>query len=73
MDEAERLVKTLVSECACAGKDDHMTVYITEHGREVEVRFFLATKTGLDPSAFEVKHIAAIPKNESGKTVYTAL
>jgi long-chain acyl-CoA synthetase len=73
LDETERLVKTFVTDCACTGRDDQMTIYITELGREVEVRYFLAAKTGIDPIAFEVKYIAIIPKNEAGKTVYTTL
>jgi long-chain acyl-CoA synthetase len=73
LDETEQLVKTFVSECACAGKDDQMTVYITEFGKEVQVRYFLAEKTGIDPSAFEIKYIPEIPKNQAGKTLYSAL
>jgi acyl-coenzyme A synthetase/AMP-(fatty) acid ligase len=73
LDEAEQLVKTFVSECACTGKDEQMTIYITELGRELQVRYFLAEKTGIEPSAFEVKYIAEIPKNQAGKTLYSAL
>jgi long-chain acyl-CoA synthetase len=73
LDEAERLVKTVVPECACTGKDDHMDIYITEQVREDQVRRFIAEKTGINPLAFEVKVIKAIPKNEAGKTVYAAL
>jgi acyl-coenzyme A synthetase/AMP-(fatty) acid ligase len=73
LDEAERLVKTIISECACTGKDDHMVIYITETGREDQVRRFIAAKTGINPIAFEVKWIKEIPKNEAGKTVYSKL
>jgi acyl-CoA synthetase (AMP-forming)/AMP-acid ligase II len=73
LDEMEQLVKTIVSDCACTGKDDHMMIYITEYGKEVQIRYFLAEKTGIDPITFEVKYITAIPKNEVGKTLYTAL
>jgi long-chain acyl-CoA synthetase len=73
LDEAEQLVKTIVPECACTGKDDQMTIYITELGRELQVRYFLAEKTGIDTSVFEVKYIAEIPKNQAGKILYSAL
>jgi long-chain acyl-CoA synthetase len=73
LDEAEQLVKTIIPGCACTGKDDHLTVYITASGREAEVRQFIAAKTGINPIAFEVKLIEVIPKNEAGKTIYAAL
>jgi acyl-coenzyme A synthetase/AMP-(fatty) acid ligase len=73
LDEAERLVKTIVPDCACTGKDDHMTIYITDSGLEREVRRFIADKTGINPVAFEVLCIDEIPKNVAGKTVYTKL
>lgn len=73
LDEAEQLVKSIIPECACAGRDDHLVVYITEAGRESEVRQFIAGKTGLNAAAFEVRTIAEIPKNEAGKTAYAKL
>jgi acyl-coenzyme A synthetase/AMP-(fatty) acid ligase len=73
LDETEQLLKTIVPECACTGKDDQMIIYITELGRELQVRYFLAEKTGIDPSAFEVRYIAEIPKNQAGKIVYNAM
>ncbi len=73
LDETERLIKTIIPECACAGHDDHMVIYITEAGRESEVRQFIADKTGINPAAFTVKVIPGVPKNEAGKTVYHKL
>ncbi|MFH1618987.1 MAG: AMP-binding protein [bacterium] len=73
LDETERLIKTIIPDCACAGQDDHMIIYITETGREQDVRQFIAGKTGINSAAFEVKVIGEIPKNEAGKTVYVKL
>lgn len=73
LDETERLLKTIVSDCACVGNDDHMVVYITEHGREQEVQQFISSKTGLNHTAFEVRYCESIPKNSSGKTLYANL
>jgi acyl-coenzyme A synthetase/AMP-(fatty) acid ligase len=73
LDEIERLLKTLVTDCACAGRDDHLKIFIIEPGREKEIKEFIAAKTGINPAAFAVAVIAAIPKNESGKTIYTKL
>lgn len=73
LDETERLLKPMVSECACVGTDDRMVVYITEQGRELEVKQFISTKTGLNHTAFDVRFCPSIPKNSSGKTLYANL
>lgn len=73
LDEAEHLIKGLVSDCACCGNDDHMLIYVTESGKEEELRQLMASRTGIHFSAFTVKVISEIPKNESGKTQYSDL
>ena len=62
-------------DCACAGVDDRMTVYLAEAGAERarDVLDFLAAKTGLNPVAFAVQAVPRIPKNEAGKTLYAEL
>ena len=75
LDETERLIKTQYPEldCACAGKDDAMHVFITDENKTSEIKRFLAEKTHLNPTAFHVKHIEKIPKNDAGKTLYREL
>jgi acyl-coenzyme A synthetase/AMP-(fatty) acid ligase len=75
LDETERMIKSAFEEldCACAGIDDNMKVYITGAGKAEEIKKFLVNKTKLNPSAFEVMEIAEIPKNEAGKTLYSKL
>lgn len=77
LDEAERMVKQFAKECdcACGGVDDKLFVFLTGASvqRVEQVHHFLAEKTGLHPSAFVVKQIEEIPKNESGKTLYGQL
>lgn len=73
LDEAEHLIKELVPDCACCGSDDHLIIFISEAGKENEVRQFMASRTGIHHSAFSVKHIPEIPKNQSGKTLYSEL
>ena len=81
LDEAERMVKTFLvekkceSECACAGVDDNLYVFVTQSSKELveEIKHFLVQKTGLNPNAFAVKCIESIPKNEAGKTLYIKL
>ena len=73
LDETERLLKSIISDCACVGVDDHMKIYINDKSRLDEVRNFISLKTGIHHSAFTVKHIDLIPKNSSGKTIYSSL
>ena len=73
LDETERILKSILSDCACIGEDDHMQIYITDHTRTNEVRDFISSKTGIHHSAFTIKYIDVIPKNPSGKTIYSNL
>lgn len=74
LDECEQIIKTKFSiECACVGNDEKMTVYITDEKLSSSVKDELVEKTKLVATAFEVKVIAAIPKNEAGKTLYSKL
>lgn len=77
LDETERMVKQFAKECdcACGGVDDKLCVFLTGASvqRLEQVHHFLAEKTGLHPSAFVVKKIEQIPKNEAGKTLYSKL
>jgi len=75
LDETERLIKGQFTafDCACAGQDDHMKIYITDATKVDDVHAFVADVTHLNASAFEVVQIAAIPKNSSGKTLYSEL
>lgn len=77
LDEAERMIKEEFTEldCACAGLDDKLYVFVTiQENRIIQaVKRFLAQKTGLNPTAFSVKAIDKLPKNEAGKTLYKNL
>jgi acyl-coenzyme A synthetase/AMP-(fatty) acid ligase len=75
LDDAEKLIHSAFPDfdCACAGRDDHMVIFITEADAAKAVRRFISEKTGLNPAAFTVTPIQAIPKNNAGKTQYTKL
>lgn len=75
LDEAERLIKSEFSsvDVACGGVDDKMYIFITNNRYADEVRSFVSAKTGLNSSAFKVVEIPAVPKNDSGKTLYREL
>lgn len=74
LDEIDRMVKEAFGiETASTGTDDHLTVFVTEAEKAEPVREFLIGKTRLNPAAFRVKVLDAIPKNDAGKTLYSEL
>jgi acyl-CoA synthetase (AMP-forming)/AMP-acid ligase II len=73
LDETEQLLKSIVSDCACIGDDDKMIVYITDKTLVNKTRNFISLKTNIHQSAFLIRFIDAIPKNSSGKTLYSSL
>lgn len=77
LDEVEGMVKKAFEEmeCACAGRDDLLEVFVTSMSEELrkQIKTFLVEQTGLNPAAFSVKYVEEIPKNEAGKTLYSKL
>lgn len=73
LDEMEQLVKSVTTECVCVGVDDLITIYVTAENLEEQIKMLLTTKTHLNPQAFRIRYIAAIPKMESGKIDYNRL
>ena len=75
LDETEAMLNKNGFECVCSGKDDLMKIYIVPRNEEdmknaVE---FISLKTGLNRSAFRAVSVPSIPRNDSGKILYSAL
>ena len=73
LDEAERLLRAAGYDCACAGADDKLTIYVTQEGQQAQILQIISERTGINPQGFAVAYIDKIPRNESGKIVYSAL
>ena len=75
LDEIEGMIKTAFPEidCACGGSDDKMIIFITEDTKKNDILAFLSEKTGLNKAAFRVSFIFKIPRNDSGKILYSNL
>lgn len=73
IDEIEALLKTAGYNCVCTGEDDSLRVYTTEQEKQDDIRKFIASVTNFNPLGFKVLHIDAIPYNEAGKIIYSAL
>ena len=73
LDQIEQIIKTITTSCACAGVDDKVTAFVTQEGLDKTIIDLLVSKTGLNPIAFQVKQIDAIPVTPSGKIDYPQL
>ena len=74
LDECEQIIQTDCSiECACVGTDEKMIVYITNADKQNEVKATLVQKTHIVATAFHIRIIDEIPKNEAGKKLYSKL
>lgn len=75
LDEIDRMIKGKFIEidCASAGVDDHMYLFVTNETFAADVKNFVVYKTKLNPTAFQTIVIDEIPKNDSGKILYKEL
>lgn len=75
LDEIDRMIKGHFNniECASAGVDDHMFIFLTDGNNSEEVKEYVSHMTKLNPKAFSVVVIDEIPKNDSGKVKYKEL
>jgi acyl-coenzyme A synthetase/AMP-(fatty) acid ligase len=74
LDECEQIIKAKFPiECACTGNDEKMFVYITNENLSQKVKDELVDKTKIVASAFEIRIISEIPKNQAGKILYNKL
>lgn len=75
LDEIDQMVKARFArtDFVSAGVDDHMYLFITDRSAAEEIKQFVVAKTGLNPAAFQTVVIDEIPKNDSGKTLFTEL
>ncbi|MDI6538468.1 AMP-binding protein [Pantoea ananatis] len=75
LDEMEQLLKThfIGLDCACVGRDDQLTVFITQPDLADEVKRFASQVTKLHTSAFKINVVDTLVKTSSGKTHYERL
>ena len=60
-------------DCASAGVDDHMYIFVTNEDVMDEVKTYIFEKTKLNPGAFNIIKLDVIPKNDAGKILYREL
>ncbi len=72
LDEIENHIKNNEIECACTGLDDKLKVFITDISSEQKVKNVLK-KLKIQKSAFKILTTQILPKNSSGKVLYSKL
>ena len=73
LDELERLLFDIGVQSACKGNDNKLVIYILNQGNTLLIKEFLIKKLGLHFSVLDIRIIEEIPKNASGKTLYSKL
>lgn len=74
LDQTERMIQQEFGiECACAGTDQRMNIYVTDGSKSKEIVDFLCDKLGMFKSLFRVFVIDEILRNDSGKIQYKKL
>lgn len=74
LDECENIIKRAFDvECACVGDDRCMKIYVNSKQDMDAVKRYIADKTGINSSAFQVHYIETLPRNEAGKVLYSQL
>lgn len=74
LDQCEKLIKTKFEiDCACAGTDKCMKIFITEDSYSKEILRYLSDKLHLMQNVMKVYVLESIPRNESGKIKYAVL
>ncbi len=75
LDELERNLKRDLSsiDIACVGKDDNLRIYVTNEALKKDVDEYVFHKIGVSRGLYRTNIIEEIPKNASGKILYSEL
>jgi len=73
LDDIEELIRLEGSECACSGIDDTLKIFITEPEQKNYIKKYISQKTGIHTRGFEMIVVDEIPRNETGKILYSEL
>lgn len=74
LDECENLIKAAFdTECACVGDDRCMRIYVTTEKEHDVIKHYIAEKTKINSSSFQINYIDKLPRNGVGKILYSKL
>ena len=73
LDQIEQKINEAGYHCACVGLDDQMKLYTTEKSNMGKINKFITEYFNLNKSRFSIIYIETIPRNDSGKILYSEL
>ena len=75
LDDIEKLIKALGCDCACKGDDKKISIFLESTGRiyRKKIEKILNKKIDAIKNAYELLFVKKIPRNESGKILYSKL
>ena len=73
LDQVEQKIYEAGYDCACVGVDDQMMIYTEKESNKKKIINFIKLYFDINKSGFSVIHINEIPRNHSGKVLYSEL
>jgi acyl-coenzyme A synthetase/AMP-(fatty) acid ligase len=73
LDEIETRLNQDGLDCACAGEDDRLAVYVTDEKLIPRAEKYLSERLALNRAGFRIAAVKEIPRNEAGKILYADL
>lgn len=73
LEDVEQFIRNKGIDCACAGDDDALRLYVTNASEEHDALTFAQQLTNLHHSAFRTIVLDRIPRSDAGKVSYAEL
>ena len=64
---------TKILNCICTGEDDALHITTNKSQNNDEIKSYIADLMGINQRAFKVTYISEIPRDTSGKLLYSKL
>ncbi|MDR1486179.1 MAG: AMP-binding protein [Planctomycetaceae bacterium] len=72
LDEVDQILQRAGYDAVATGKDDQLKIFVTKNQTD-KIKSLLSEQLRLNPIAFDVQFIPKIPRNDSGKILYSKL
>ena len=73
LDELESFINDKGYVCVCSGIDDNLKIYTTDSANIDKIHALISKYRLVHLSAYSISLIACIPRNQSGKVMYSEL
>ena len=73
LDQIEKKLRDAGFECVCTGNDEHLKIFTNIESNVKNIIMYITKTFNLNKSVFSVTSISEIPRNDSGKILYSKL